>query len=195
MDADTEKILLAQARAGNENSFEALVSAHSFRLIGMAWRMVGNREDAEDLVQETFIRLHKNLEKFRGESSLSTWLYRVLSRLAIDHLRRQKLKQRIFFMRTHNTDDEYDPLEQAADPKANPGEIYLAGEAGKKLTSAMEKLSAQQRVVFILRHHEGLPLKEIAAALTLEEGTVKTHLHRAVHFLRNELKDLKGGLS
>ncbi len=193
MDTDTEKILLTQVRAGDESSFEALVNAHSSRLIGMAWRMVGNREDAEDLAQETFIRLHKNIVKFRGESSLSTWLYRILSRLAIDHLRRQKLKQKIFFMR--NTDEEQDPLEQAADPGANPGEIYLAGEAGRKLTRAMEKLSARQRMVFILRHHEGLPLKEIAGVLELEEGTVKTHLHRAIHFLRNELKDLKGGLS
>ncbi|WP_020676580.1 RNA polymerase sigma factor [Geopsychrobacter electrodiphilus] len=193
MDAGTEKILLAQLQAGDESSFEALVNANSARLIGMAWRMVGNREDAEDLAQEAFIRLHKNIAKFRGESSLSTWLYQILSRLAIDHLRRQKLKQKIFFLR--NTEDDQDPLEQAADPGANPGEIYLAGEAGRTMTKAMDKLPARQRMVFILRHHEGMPLKEIASVLELEVGTVKAHLHRAIHFLRNELKDLQGGLS
>ena len=192
MDAGTEKILLTQLQAGDEGSFAALINTHSARLVGMAWRMVGNREDAEDLVQETFIRLYKNVAKFRGDSGLSTWLYQILSRLAIDHLRRQKLKQKFFFLR--NTEDEQDPLEQAADPGLNPGEIYLAGEAGRKLNKAMDKLSARQRMVFILRHHEGMPLKEVAEVLELEFGTVKAHLHRAIHFLRNELKDLQGGL-
>jgi RNA polymerase sigma-70 factor (ECF subfamily) len=193
MEERVEQILLAQVRQGDEASFAALVKAHSPRLIGMAWRMVGNREDAEDLVQETFIRLYKNIKDFRGDSSLSTWLYRILNRLAIDHLRRQKLKQKIFFLR--NRDDEQDPMEMAADPGANPSEICLAGEAGRKLTLAMNKLSARQKAVFTLRHHEGLPLKEIAKVLELEEGTVKAHLHRAVHFLRDELKELQGGLS
>lgn len=193
MDDRAEKILLEQIRNGDNTSFEQLVSAHSARLIRTVWRMVGNREDAEDLVQETFVRLYKNIDKFRGDSSLSTWLYKILSRLAIDHLRRQKLKQKIFFFR--NSELDPDPLEQAADPGADPGELYLAGEAGRKLTKAMDKLSIRQRTVFTLRHHEGMPLREIASVLDLEEGTVKVHLHRAVHFLRKELKELQGGLS
>jgi RNA polymerase sigma-70 factor (ECF subfamily) len=193
MDARTEKILLEQVSNGDESSFEPLVNAHSARLIRMAWRMVGNREDAEDLAQETFVRLYKNIATFRGESRLSTWLYRTLSRLAIDHLRRQKLKRKIFFFQ--NSDDDQDPIEQAADPGASPADNYLAGEAGRKITKAMEKLSARQKMVFTLKHHEGMPLKEIAQVLELEEGTIKIHLHRAVHSLRNELKDLQGGLS
>jgi RNA polymerase sigma-70 factor (ECF subfamily) len=85
-------------------------------------------------------------------------------------------------------------MELAVDSGATPVEKYLTGEAGKKLAKAMDKLSARQKMVFCLRHHEGMPLKEISQVLKLEEGTVKTHLHRAVHFLRNELKDLQGGL-
>lgn len=193
MDADVEKILLAQIRDGDDSSFETLVDTHSARLIGLAWRLVGNREDAEDLAQEAFIRLYKNIAGFRGESRVSTWLYRTMSRLAIDHLRRQKLKNKIFFLR--NDAQDPDPVELAADSAATPGEHYLAGEAGRQLLKALDKLSARQRAVFTLRHHEGMPLKEIASVLELEEGTVKAHLHRAVHFLRKELKDLQGGFS
>lgn len=193
MDAATEKIVLARIRDGDEASFETLVRAHSSRIISLAWRLVGNREDAEDIAQEAFIRLHQGLTSFRGDSSVSTWLYRTVTRLTIDYQRRQKLKQKIFFFR--RADAEHDPYELAADPAASPGEQYLAGEAGRRLSSAMDKLSARQRAVFTLRHHEDLPLKEIAAVLKLEVGTVKTHLHRAVHILRKELKDLQGGLS
>ncbi len=193
MDAGAEKILLAQFRDGDDASFEALVTAHSAKIIGLAWRLVGNREDAEDLAQEAFIRLYRNIANFRGDSTVSTWLYRTVTRLAIDHLRRQKLKRKVFFFR-HNS-EEHDPLELAVDPAASPGERYLAREAGRQLARALEKLSARQRMVFTLRHHEGMPLKEIATVLELEEGTVKVHLHRAVRILRKELKDLQGGLS
>jgi RNA polymerase sigma-70 factor (ECF subfamily) len=193
MDAATEKIILDRIKDGDEAGFEALVNAHSAKIIGLAWRMVGNREDAEDIAQEAFIRLHRSLASFRGDSSVSTWLYRTVTRLTIDHHRRQKLKRKIFFFR--RADSEHDPYELAADPAASPGDQYLAGEAGDRLSRAIEKLSAQQRAVFNLRHHEELPLKEIAAVLKLEEGTVKSHLHRAVHFLRKELKDLQGGLT
>lgn len=193
MDAGSEKIILAQIRDGNDVNFEALVTAHSARIIGLAWRMVGNRDDAEDIAQEAFIRLYRDVGNFRGDSTVSTWLYRTVSRLAIDHLRRQKLRQKIFFFRNNN--EEQDPLELVADPAATPGERYLSGEAGRQLARAMGKLSARQRTVFTLRHHEEMPLKEIAAILELEEGTIKAHLHRAVLALRKELKDLQGGLS
>jgi RNA polymerase sigma-70 factor (ECF subfamily) len=193
MDEVSEKIILAQIREGNDVNFETLVTAHSSRIIGLAWRMVGNRDDAEDIAQEAFIRLYRDVANFRGDSTVSTWLYRTVSRLAIDHLRRQKLRQKIFFFRNNN--EEQDPLELVADPAATPGERYLAGEAGRQLAKAMEKLSARQRAVFTLRHQEEMPLKEIAAMLELEEGTIKAHLHRAVRVLRKELKDLHGGLS
>ena len=193
MDAATEKIVLARIRDGDDASFEVLVKAHSARIISLAWRLVGNREDAEDIAQEAFIRLHRSLATFRGDSSVSTWLYRTVTRLTIDHQRRQNLKQKIFFFRHSNT--EHDPYELAADPAASPGEQYLVDEAGHRLANAMHKLSARQKAVFTLRHHEDLPLKEIATVLELEEGTVKTHLHRAVQILRKELRDLQGGLT
>jgi len=184
-----EQILLEQLRAGYPGAFEQLVEAQAARLINLAYRLVGNRAEAEEIAQEGFLRLHRSLDGFRGDCSLSSYLYRIVSRLAIDHLRREKLRRKLFFFRRH--EDDVDPLEVAADPGASPRDELQAKETGRRLLAALDGLSARQRAVFVLRHQEGLPLKEIAAMLNLEEGTVKAHLHRAVRALRAELEDLQ----
>jgi len=186
----SEQILLEQARDGNEESFARLVDAHAAKLINLGWRMTGSREQAEDLAQEAFLRLHRSLAGFRGESSLSTWLYRTLSRLAIDHLRREKLKRKIFFFRHHDS-EQADPVDVAADTGPGPGETLLVAETGERVRRALQRLSPQQRAVFTLRHDEGLSLQEIAEVLQLSPGTVKAHLHRAVTSLREQLHDLR----
>ena len=188
MDAREEKILLEQAREGQAAGFEQLVRAHSQRVIGLAWRLTGNREEAEDIAQEAFLRLHRALPTFRGESTVGTWLYRTVSRLAIDHLRRETLRKKIFFFR-RGDEEEVDPLETVPDPGASPGEVLLGKEASGRLGAALRRLSPRQKAVFVLRHQEELTLKEIARVLGLEEGTVKAHLHRAVTVLRKELND------
>lgn len=184
-----EQILLEQLRAGHPGAFEQLVEAQAARLINLAYRLVGNRAEAEEIAQEGFLRLHRSLDGFRGDCSLSSYLYRIVSRLAIDHLRREKLRRKLFFFRRH--EDDVDPLEVTADPGASPRDELQAKETGRRLLAALDGLSARQRAVFVLRHQEGLPLKEIAAMLKLEEGTVKAHLHRAVRALRAELEDLQ----
>lgn len=189
MDGQTERILLDQAREGNPAGFEKLVLAHTAKTVNLAFRLVGNREEAEDIAQEAFLRLHRTLSSFRGESSVSTWLYRTVSRLAIDHLRREQIKRKLFFFR--HTEEEVDPLEAVPDPGASPQDRALAAEAGTRLARALQRLSPRQRAVFTLRHQEEMTLKEVAAILDLEEGTVKAHLHRAVTLLRKELKDLQ----
>lgn len=188
MDTSSEKTLLARIRQGDDSGFAALVAAHSPRVLALAWRLVGDRDDAEDIAQEAFLRLHRGIGGFRGDSSVATWLHRTVSRLAIDHLRRQNVWKRIFFFRRGN--EEADPLDFVADSATSAGDRFFAGEIRQRLDRAMERLSARQRVVFTLRHYEEMPLREIAAALNLEEGTVKVHLHRAVRILRQELKDL-----
>jgi len=184
-----EQILLEQLRAGLPGAFEQLVESQAARLINLAYRLVGNRAEAEEIAQEGFLRLHRSLDRFRGDCSLSSYLYRIVSRLAIDHLRREKLRRKLFFFRRH--EDEVDPLEVTADPGASPRDELQAKETGQRLLAALDGLSARQRAVFVLRHQEGLPLKEIAAMLKLEEGTVKAHLYRAVRALRAELEDLQ----
>jgi RNA polymerase sigma-70 factor (ECF subfamily) len=184
-----EQILLEQLRAGQPGAFEQLGESQAARLINLAYRLVGNRAEPEEIAQEGFLRLHRSLDRFRGDCSLSSYLYRIVSRLAIDHLRREKLRRKLFFFRRH--EDEVDPVEVAAAPGASPRDELQARETGRRLLAALDGLSARQRAVFVLRHQEGLPLKEIAAMLKLEEGTVKAHLHRAVRALRAELEDLQ----
>ncbi len=184
----TEEILLARAREGDEASFAQLVERHSERLLQLGWRLTGSRDLAEDLVQEAFLRLHRTLKSFRGDCSLATWLYRTLSRLAIDHLRREKLRRKIFFFRSD--DEQDDPVELAADSGPLPDQQLIERERLRRVRRAMRKLSPQQRAVFTLRHDQNLPLKEIAVILELSEGTVKTHLHRAVQVLRAGLGDM-----
>jgi len=193
MEKGAERKLLARIRKGDDSAFEILVSEHSSRILSLAWRLAGNREEAEDIAQEAFLRLHRNLADFRGDSSIATWLHRTVTRLAIDYLRRQKIRQRIFFFRRNS--QEADPLDFVPSSTPSPDEHIFAGEIGRHLEMAMQRLSAQQRVVFSLRHFEEMPLREIADLLELEEGTVKSHLHRAVSILRKELKDLQEAIS
>jgi len=188
MDNTQELLLLERIRSGDQTGFETLMRQHAPKVIGLATRLIGDRSEAEDLAQEAFLRLHRALPEFRGESSIGTWLYRTTTRLAIDHLRRERLKRKLFFFRKN--DDDPDPMEMVSDPRNNPGRDLHTREAMTRLHQAMQKLSARQRAVFVLRHHEGLPLQEIGALLGLETGTVKAHLHRAVTTLRRELADV-----
>jgi len=187
---DAEKILLDQARAGHEQAFAQLVEAHSEKTVALAWRLTGQRADAEELAQEAFLRLFKSLATFRGESSVGTWLYRTTTRLAIDHLRRETLKRKIFFFRGNDA-DQFDPFELAVDPSASPQEQLLARETAGRMQQQLNRLPPRQKAVFVLRHMEGLPLKEIAVTLGLEEGTVKAHLHRAITTFRKEFQTAK----
>ncbi|MDH3997883.1 MAG: sigma-70 family RNA polymerase sigma factor [Desulfuromonadales bacterium] len=182
-----ETDLIERSRNGDEAAFELLVKQHSSLVFNLAWRLLGQKEEAEDLAQEAFLRLHKSLPSFRGESRLSTWLYRTTTRLAIDQLRREKIKRRLFFFRRDN--DAPDPVELADDPTTNPRRLLRSREAMAQLNRALQTLSPQQRVVFMLRHYEGLALKEIGEHLNLKVGTVKAHLHRAIQHLRRELAE------
>jgi RNA polymerase sigma-70 factor (ECF subfamily) len=185
MELAQEMHLLHQALSGCDASFRALVEEHSPQLLRLAWRMLGNHSDAEDIVQEAFLRLHRHLPTFRGDSRLSTWLYRTVTRLAIDVLRREKLKRILFFSRRDN--DAPDPVELFADPRPGQESQLIAKQQLAVVRRQLDKLSAQQRAVLTLRHQEQLPLLDIAELLGISEGSVKTHLHRAVRSLRSAL--------
>jgi RNA polymerase sigma-70 factor (ECF subfamily) len=185
-----EQALLERIRNGDQSGFELLVKEHTGKVVGLAWRLVGNHAEAEELAQEAFLRLHRALPDFRGESRISTWLYRTTTRLAIDHLRRERIKRKLFFFRQDN--EALDPVELASDNRSNPERDHQSREAMHSLRSSLTKLSTRQQVIFTLRHYEGLPLKEIAEHLGIEVGTVKVHLHRAVTQLRNDLREHHG---
>lgn len=186
-----QNALLARLRNHDEAAFAELVDSEGSALLRVAWRLIGQQTDAEDLVQEAFLRFHRCLPTFRGEAAISTWLYRTVTRLAIDHLRRQRLRRAIFFF--HDTDNEApDPLAQIADPSATPFQQLEQQQLARHLTNTLRRLPSRQQTVFVLRHYEGLPLAEIAQLLGTREGTVKSHLHRALAALRRALASYQG---
>ncbi len=189
MEKREEAILVDQARSGCEQSFELLVRQHSQKMIQLAWRMIDNRADAEEIVQEAFLRLFRSLDSFRGDSRVNTWLYRTVSRLCIDYLRRERIKRKLFFL--NKRDDDFDPIEHSASAEIPQDDMIIAREELSHVAEAIKMLSARQRAVLTLRHQEQLPLKEIAGILGLSEGSVKVHLHRAVQALRLSLEELE----
>lgn len=174
--------LIAQAAAGDAAAFQALVERHRSMVYRVAYQFAGNHHDAEDIAQEVFIKVYRSLDRFRQDAQLSSWLYRIVMNACIDHRRRHSPAGFAPF----GEDAEHKMLNT---PEVTPGpeERAYAGELGSVLESAVAALPKGQRIVFVMRHHQGLKLGEIADALGLAEGTVKRQLHAAVHRLRQVL--------
>jgi RNA polymerase sigma-70 factor (ECF subfamily) len=148
----------------------------------VAYQFAGNHHDAEDIAQEVFIKIYRSLSRFRQDAQLTSWMYRIVMNACIDHRRRHSPAGAAPF-------GEDAELKMLNTPEESPGpeERAYAGELGSVLEAEVQRLPPGQRVVFIMRHHQGLKLHEIADALGLAEGTVKRQLHAAVHRLRQAL--------
>jgi len=165
--------------ADREARFEAFVASHRERARRLAWRLVdGDDGAAEDVAQEAFLRAYRSLGRFREESRLSTWFYRILVRQAANHRRWRAVRER---MGGWGTPDGPDPrVAPAGDPALR-----------RRIASALASLTRRQREVFVLMHLEGFTVQETAGILGKPVGTVKSHLHRALVHLRRELADLR----
>ena len=148
----------------------------------VAYQFAGNHHDAEDIAQDVFIKVYRSLDRFRQDAQLTSWIYRIVMNACIDHRRRQSPVASAPF-------GEEAEQRMLNTPEASPGpeETTYAGELGEVLEAEIARLPPGQRIVFIMRHHQGLKLAEIADALGLAEGTVKRQLHAAVHRLRHAL--------
>jgi RNA polymerase sigma-70 factor, ECF subfamily len=178
--ADTD--LISRAAGGDAAAFQALVERHRSMVYRVAYQFAGNHHDAEDIAQEVFIKVYRSLDRFRQDAQLSSWLYRIVMNACIDHRRRHSPAGSAPF-------GEEAEQKMLNTPEETPGpeERAYAGELGAVLETAIADLPKGQRIVFIMRHHQGLKLCEIATALGLAEGTVKRQLHAAVHRLRQAL--------
>jgi RNA polymerase sigma-70 factor (ECF subfamily) len=174
--------LVSLAAGGDASAFQALVERHRSMVYRVAYQFAGNHHDAEDIAQEVFIKVYRSLERFRQEAQLSSWLYRIVMNACIDHRRRHAPAGSAPF----GEEAEHKMLNT---PEETPGpeQRAYAGELGAVLEAAIGELPKGQRLVFIMRHHQGLKLCEIAEALGLAEGTVKRQLHAAVRRLRQAL--------
>ena len=179
----TEKELVRAAQRGDDSAFEELVRTYEKRVYHLALRMCGNVDDAYEVAQEAFLSAWKGMRFFRGDSSFSTWLYRLTSNAAIDFLRRQR--------RQGGSDgvslDDEDTFLEVADPAPSPHQQAERLELRDALAPGLSALSPEHRQVLLLRELQGLTYEEIAAALELDLGTVKSRIARAREKLRKYL--------
>jgi RNA polymerase sigma-70 factor (ECF subfamily) len=175
---DPDAMLMASVASGDLGAFERLVLRHQDRAWRLAWRMLGDAAEAEDVVQETFLRIFRSAPRYQPSASFRTYLFRVLARLCLD-------------VRSRKKPDYGNRLPDFADPAATPEEILQKAERSAAIGRALAGLPARHRAAVLLRHDEGLSYREIAAILQTSEKTVDSLLQRARQSLRRLLKDLK----
>ena len=180
-----EKLLIDRAQRGDKEAFRELVERSKITTYRLAYDLTGNRHDAEDLSQEAYIRAYRGLTGFRTEAKWNSWLYRITMNTFYDHWRARSRRKLEYSddLEQHNTmmTDSLQRTEESPEKKAEAGMIQ------KHIDHALQCLSPQERSVFVLRHYHDLPIKQIAETLEIAEGTVKSHLFRAIKRLQKEL--------
>ena len=182
----SDEFSLEALRDGDRNEFSRLVEIYSGKLYRLGLKMLGNPQDAEDILQETFLKAFRSIRNFNGRSSLSTWLYRIAINEALMHLRRKHPDTLSIDEPGETGTDEQEPL-QIVDWCCMPERELMSNEVKRKLDQAVEELPASLRAVFVLRDIEELSTLETAEVLGLSETAVKTRLSRARMRLREEL--------
>lgn len=183
---EDDQELVEASRAGSAEAFGELVKRHQDRLYPTLVRLTGSAEDAQDLLQESFLRAYRKLGRFRGGSSFYTWLYRLAVNLALSHRRRRKGPARLSELWV-DRETELDPadLSERSDPTL-PAE---RAERDAMIQAALDALAPDHRAVVVLKEFDGLRYEEIAAILDIPVGTVRSRLHRARKELRDQLSD------
>ena len=176
--ASEEADLIARSAGGDLDAYDRLVGLYQDRVYQVAYRITGNREDAWDAAQETFLSAFRSLPRFRGASAFSTWVHRIAANAALDLIRRRP---------THPLVSLEDVTVSAGD---DPAETATRSELQRRIHRAITTLPADQRVVVVLRDVQGLSYEEIAGVLRLPLGTVRSRLSRAREALRRQLADL-----
>jgi len=180
------EISLEALIAGDRTEFARLVDEYSSPVYRLGLRMLGNPQDAEDVLQNTFINALTHIQNFEGRSSLATWLYRIASNEALMLIRKKKPEVNLDDVEGGDEDEDLKPA-QFVDWSGLPEDELLSGEGKKFLDEAIRELPESMRLVFLLRDVEGLSIKETADALNLTETNVKTRLLRARVYLREKL--------
>lgn len=173
--SDTD--LVTATLAGDKDHFRVLVERHSRSVYRLAWRITGNATDAEDVVQEAFLRAYRHLDKFDQRASFLTWIQRIASNYSLDLIRARKRQA-----------DPGDFLPQVPDHAPTPDRLTLSTEIQQRLAQGLEALSEQERCAFVLRHFEGHSIDEISRALQMGESAAKHSVFRAVKKLRRFLE-------
>ncbi|MEO6323159.1 MAG: sigma-70 family RNA polymerase sigma factor [Thermoanaerobaculia bacterium] len=182
MDGSDDEALVARAREGDREAFRQLVERHSRNVFRLAYRLMGNEEDAEDVVQESFLKAYRSLSRFEGKSMFGSWLFRITTNCALDALRRKKpLESKSLPL------PDPDSARELVSHSPSPERDVTGKQMARRVSGAMERLSQSERTAFVLRHLEGRPIAEIAQTLGIRAGATKNTIFRAVAKLRAEL--------
>jgi RNA polymerase sigma-70 factor, ECF subfamily len=187
MDATEAAAVLARARHGDGDAFRALVERHSRGVFRLAFRMTGNEQDAEDVVQESFLRAYKQLGRFESRANFGTWLYRIVANCSVDLMRSKQARHD----QSHGESLDGAGQQLAADVPG-PERMAQSAEIRRRVETALKGLSPLERAAFTLRHYEGRSIAEIGKTLGLGTSATKHSVFRAVRKLRTALAPLRG---
>jgi RNA polymerase sigma-70 factor (ECF subfamily) len=185
-----ELSLIRRAQEGDRAAFDALIRAYDQNVLRLALQVVGSQEEARDLYQEAFLKVYRSIRHFRSEAKFSTWLYRVVMNVCLDHLRRQNTRREVAVPAPQEGEPEFFQTVPEERPTLDPERATHSKEIGRRIQAAMAQLNPRERMVFELKHYQGLKLRAIGEICHTTEQTVKNCLFRATQKLRVELGDL-----
>ena len=188
-----DTMLVREAQRGSRVAFEELVRHYDQAVLRLAMHLTGSEHEAQDIYQDAFLKAYKSIANFRFECSFYTWIYRIVTNLCLDHLRKKQVRKEDAPVATDPEGEQYDVLEQVADARAgaNPERDLMRRELGGRIGKALEKLTPRERMVFELKHYHGLKLRTVGEMLNTTEETAKNTLFRATQKLRGALADMR----
>jgi RNA polymerase sigma-70 factor (ECF subfamily) len=193
--APDDRMLVERAQTGDREAFEILVHRYDRDVLRIALNILRKTEDARDVYQEAFLKIYKNLPRFRFECSFYTWLYRIVTNVCLDHLRRRSSRPEdqspdpALQLDGDATVDFFDRQQQPG-AASDPERRLMGLEIGRRISTALEQLTPRERMVFEMKHYQGLKLRVIGEMLGTTEETVKNSLFRATRKLRAQLEEL-----
>ncbi len=182
--------LVKRAQRGDEAAFRQLFERHHRRAYAVAIGVVRNPEDALDVVQDAFIKAHRHLAKFQGTSSFYTWLYRIVTNLAIDHLRKRRRVKQVDFSDALSHEGHHEAVDEGLLPRilgSNPDKSMIRKEIRVQIGQALDGLSDNHRAVLVMRELEGLTYEEMASAMNCSKGTIMSRLFHARKNMQRQL--------
>jgi RNA polymerase sigma-70 factor, ECF subfamily len=186
-----ESALIRAAQAGDQDAFERLVRIYDQSVLRLAMNLLRSPEDARDVYQEAFLRVFRNLHNFRFDCSFHTWLYRIVTNLCLDQMRKRKVRKEEPSVVTGTGDTPVDRIDSVVEARVDgdPQRHLFSGQLRKRVKDLLEQLTPRERMVFELRHYEGLRLKKIGEMLGTTEEAAKNCLFRATQKMRAGLGD------
>jgi RNA polymerase sigma-70 factor (ECF subfamily) len=193
----SERQVIEQAQAGDRAAFDELVRRYDRDVLRLAVNVLHSTEDARDVYQEAFLKIYRNLHRFRSECSFYTWIYRIVTNVCLDHLRRRRSRpedqapELAMAAREGAAGPDFFERQRATRAQDNPESNLLGQEIGVRIERALAMLSPRERMIFEMKHYQGLKLRAIGEALGTTEDTVKTSLFRATRKLRAQLEGIR----